>query len=162
MAWVKVGLKDKEFYILDEIYENHISAEELVERLKDHEMLIGKDIESDHDKERQIILKKHGFNSINADKSGKKSDRIKLIKNYKIHVHPRCENFLYEISLYKWKKDRETGKYKDEPIEIFDHLMDAFSYAVIKYIKQADLGASNKIGISKNRKQNVYKSRRGR
>jgi phage terminase large subunit len=163
MAWVKVGIKDGNFYIMDEIYKNRISADELCKLLEEHEMPKGTDIESDHDKERQIILNRHGFSAVNADKSGKKSDRIKMIKNYKIFIHPKCENFIFEINLYKWKKSKITGEYTDEPVEIYDHLLDAFSYAVIRWVKAKQLGAANKIGINKKRVNNpISKGRRGR
>ena len=50
-----------------------------------------------------------------------------------IIVHPRCVNFLTEISNYMWKSDK-FGKKLNEPIDDFNHLMDAMRYALEKYI----------------------------
>lgn len=42
-------------------------------------------------------------------------------------------NFLTEISNYMWKSDR-FGKKLNEPIDDFNHLMDAMRYALEQYI----------------------------
>lgn len=58
---------------------------------------------------------------------------IQWIQDLEIIVHPRCVNFLTEISNYMWKSDR-FGKKLNEPIDDFNHLMDAMRYALEQYI----------------------------
>ena len=58
---------------------------------------------------------------------------IQWIQNLEIIIHPRCINFLTEISNYTWDKDK-FGKMLDGPIDDFNHLMDAMRYALEKYI----------------------------
>ena len=48
----------------------------------------------------------------------------------KIHIHPRCTNTIKEIQAWKWKKDRQTGLYLDEPIEFMDDAMAALRYSI--------------------------------
>jgi phage terminase large subunit len=57
---------------------------------------------------------------------------IDFIQGYKIIVHPQCVNFLTEIQNYIWKKDK-YGKKTNEPIDDFNHLMDAMRYALEPY-----------------------------
>lgn len=66
---------------------------------------------------------------------GKDSVRngIQWIQNLEIIIHPRCVNFLTEISLYQWKKDK-FGKSLNEPEDDNNHLMDAMRYGLERFI----------------------------
>ncbi len=68
---------------------------------------------------------------IKGAKKGKDSvlNGIQWIQDLKIHIHPRCVNFLTEISNYTWDKDK-FGKKLNVPIDDFNHLMDAMRYAL--------------------------------
>ena len=55
---------------------------------------------------------------------------IDFIQDYHIIIHPRCVNFITEISNYTWAKDRKTGNMINKPIDDFNHLMDAMRYAL--------------------------------
>ena len=59
---------------------------------------------------------------------------IQWIQDLEIIIHPRCVNFLTEISNYTWDKDKFDNK-MNKPIDDFNHLMDAMRYALEKYIK---------------------------
>ena len=52
---------------------------------------------------------------------------IQRIQNYKIYVHPRCENTLVELNNYVY--DTKEGKIINKPIDDYNHLMDAMRYA---------------------------------
>jgi phage terminase large subunit len=58
---------------------------------------------------------------------------IQWIQDLEIIIHPRCVNFLTEISNYTWDADK-FGNKLNEPIDDFNHLMDAMRYALEKYI----------------------------
>lgn len=55
---------------------------------------------------------------------------IDYLQDYHIIVHPRCVNFITEISNYTWDTDTKTGKRLNKPIDDFNHLMDAMRYAM--------------------------------
>ena len=59
---------------------------------------------------------------------------VQWIQDFKIIIHPRCVNFLTEISNYTWGKDKFGNKI-NKPIDDFNHLMDAMRYGLEKYIK---------------------------
>lgn len=53
---------------------------------------------------------------------------IAAISEYKIFIHPKCENFISEISRYSFRQDAsENGK--NYPEDKNNHLMDAMRYA---------------------------------
>ena len=47
----------------------------------------------------------------------------------KIIVNSRCQNAIIEFNNYVWKKDKDTDKLLNEPIDEYNHLMDALRYA---------------------------------
>lgn len=72
---------------------------------------------------------------IRGAKKGKDSinNGIQWIQDLEIIVHPRCVNFLTEISNYMWNNDK-FGKRLNVPVDDFNHLMDAMRYALEKWI----------------------------
>ena len=72
---------------------------------------------------------------IKAAKKGKDSinNGIQFIQDLEIVIHPRCVNFITEISNYTWDVDK-FGKKLNVPIDDFNHLLDAMRYAVEPYI----------------------------
>ena len=56
---------------------------------------------------------------------------IANLQDYEIVVHPRCVNFIREISTYVWAQDEKSGAGVNRPDpRCEDHLMDAMRYAV--------------------------------
>lgn len=53
---------------------------------------------------------------------------IAALQEYKMFVHPKCQNTLLELSLYCYKKDK-SGNTLNEPEDRNNHLMDALRYA---------------------------------
>ena len=76
-------------------------------------------------------LKYYGITRAVSALKGKDSIRqgIGRLQDYKIIVHPSCENTVIELNNYVWKKDKDTEKLLNEPIDEYNHLMDALRYA---------------------------------
>lgn len=128
------GLVDKvarEIYVFDEMYEKGMSNEDI--RSKVFEMGYSKErIKADSAEPKSIAyLRKAGLTRIRAAKKGPDSIRagISIIQDYKIIIHPRCVNFITEISNYTWDKDKFDNMI-NKPIDDFNHLMDAMRYAM--------------------------------
>lgn len=131
-----ITLFDKDnsrLYIYDEFYEKGLSNKAIAERIK--ELGYRKErITADSAEPKSIDeLKTYGLNVKGAVK-GKDSivHGIQWIQDLEIIIHPRCVNFLTEISNYTWDTDR-FGKKLNVPIDDFNHLMDALRYAVERY-----------------------------
>ena len=82
-------------------------------------------------------LRDLGLVNIRAARKGKDSVRngIDYLQDFQIIVHPRCVNFITEISNYTWDTDTKSGKRLNVPVDDFNHLMDAMRYGCEDFIK---------------------------
>lgn len=134
-SFAVVGLLvDKEkkiIYVYDEIYEQRITDDERLLLLKNHNWLKEPvHCDSNVPEELHELKKKGAFRFFGVKKGpGSVTSGIQKIRGYTIIVHPKCENFIIEISHYQFKQD-QFGKELPEPKKEFDHLMDAFRYAM--------------------------------
>lgn len=55
---------------------------------------------------------------------------IQFLEDFEIIVHPACHNVQVEFENYVWKKDKVSDKQINEPIDEYNHLIDALRYAV--------------------------------
>ena len=76
-------------------------------------------------------LRQLGLKNITAAAKGKDSilNGIQKLQNYRIFIHPKCVNFITEISNYTWQKDK-GGNSINRPCDMFNHLLDAARYAI--------------------------------
>lgn len=133
-----VDIENKKLYVWDEIYQKGMSNKKIYEEItnagygKEH-------ITGDSAEPKSIDeLKGYGLRIKGAEK-GKDSilNGVQWIQDLEIIIHPRCVNFLTEISNYTWAVDK-FGTKLNKPIDDFNHLMDAMRYALEKYIKKND------------------------
>lgn len=121
----------KRLYVYDEIYEKGLSNKKIYDKIE--ELGYTKErITADSAEPKSIDeLKTLGLRHIKGAKKGKDSinNGIQWIQELEIIIHPRCVNFITEISNYMWAKDKFDKKL-NTPIDDFNHLMDAMRYAL--------------------------------
>lgn len=126
--------KAKQLFVFDEMYEKGLSNRKIADTIQ--EMGYGKErITADSAEPKSIDeLKSLGLRVKGAAK-GKDSVKngIQWIQDLEIVIHPRCVNFITEISNYTWDTDK-FGTKLNVPIDDFNHLMDAMRYGLEKYI----------------------------
>lgn len=126
-----VDISNKIIYVFDEMYEKGMSNERI--HTKVTKMGYAKErITADSAEPKSIDrLRELGLSRIRKARKGKDSinSGIDFIQDFKIIIHPRCVNFLTEISNYTWAIDK-FGKKLNKPIDDFNHLMDAMRYAL--------------------------------
>ena len=131
-----ISKERREIYVTDELYKKALTNNKLAEEIKN--MGYGKErIAADSAEPKSIDeLYDLGLKGISGARKGKDSinNGIQFIQGYKIIVHPRCVNFLTEISNYTWAKDK-FDKPINKPIDMFNHLMDAMRYALEKFME---------------------------
>ena len=132
------GLLDKvnkKIYVFDEIYEKGLSNAAIYQRIENKGF--SKELITADCAEPKSIdeLRGLGLRRITAAKKGKDSimNGIQFIQDYEIIIHPKCVNFLTEISNYTWDKDK-FGNAINKPVDDFNHLMDAMRYAIERHI----------------------------
>ena len=136
-----VDTKAKEIFVFDEMYQKGMS----------NEMIYSEILKMGYAKEKIIAdcaepksiarLKELGLRRIGKARKGRDSinNGIDFIQDFKIYVHPRCVNFLTEISNYTWAEDKFGNKI-NTPIDDFNHLMDAMRYAMQGTIRPTLVG----------------------
>lgn len=130
-----VDVENKRLYVWDELYEKGLSNRKIYEKIS--AMGYSKErITADSAEPKSIDeLRSLGLRHISGAKKGKDSiaNGIQWIQDLEIIIHPRCVNFLTEISNYTWDKDK-FGNALNRPIDDFNHLMDAMRYALESFI----------------------------
>lgn len=132
-----VSLDERKLYVWDEMYKTGLSNRAIYNEVT--RMGYGKErITADSAEPKSIDELKGMGLRITGAKKGKDSIRngIQWIQDLEIIIHPRCVNFLTEISQYQWKKDK-FGKSLNEPDGDNDHLMDAMRYALERFIQKS-------------------------
>ena len=131
-----LDLKEKRLFVFDEMYEKGLSNKRIADTVQ--KMGYGKErITADSAEPKSIDeLKSLGL-KVKAATKGKDSiqNGIQWIQDLEIIIHPRCVNFITEISNYTWDQDK-FGTKLNVPIDDFNHLMDAMRYALEKYITE--------------------------
>ncbi len=129
----------KEIYVFDEHYQKAMSNNDITNMIK-YKGYTKETIIADSAEPKSIDdIKKLGIRRIRAAAKGPDSIRngIQSIQEYKIIIHPKCENFEVEINNYVW--DTKNGSIINKPIDDYNHLMDALRYAMEKKKKSKGL-----------------------
>jgi len=88
-------------------------------------------------------MQRNGYpNIVGVEKwSGSVEDGIAFMRQFeKIIVHPRCSHVVEEMRLYSYKRDRLTGDIRPEPVDAFNHTIDAIRYALGPLIRSPNMG----------------------
>lgn len=126
-----VDTEAKEIYVFDELYKKALTNKMIYSELSTMGYAKEK-VRADNAEPKSIDdLRDLGMSRIKKARKGPDSVKngIQTIQDYKIIIHPSCANFLTEITNYTWKEDK-FGKKLNEPIDDFNHLMDAMRYAL--------------------------------
>lgn len=126
-----IDMKRMEIYIYDEHYQRQMTNKDIASMVK-HKGYLKNLIVADSANPKDIKdLNILGL-SVRGAKKGKDSimNGIRRLQQFKIYIHPRCENMIIEAENYTWTKDKNTGQYIDKPLDNgFCHLWDCLRYS---------------------------------
>ena len=129
-AVIEAGIKDNEYYLSEQLYETHMTNQDLIGKLKEIIKPRNSTIIADSAEPARIDeIKRAGFDIHPANKSVK--DGIDHIKSQKLHVNKNSANLISELRGYKYKEDK-NGNVLEEPVKFRDHLTDAMRYAIYR------------------------------
>ncbi|MDI7817596.1 PBSX family phage terminase large subunit [Clostridioides difficile] len=134
---LRIGFKDGELYICNEIYVREMDTSEIIKianskGLEKNLFMYCDSAEPDRIK----MWKSAGYKAKGVKKGpGSIKAQIDYLKQLRIHVHPSCINTIKEIQQWKWKQDERTGLYLDEPVEFMDDAMAALRYSIDNKLK---------------------------
>ncbi len=126
---------NRTLYVFDEMYGRAMTNEDIAEKIIS--MGYSKErIRADSAEPKSIHrLKTLGLLRVKPVKKSGINSGIDYIQCCKIIIHPKCSNFIKEISNYTWEKDKKTSMLTNTPVDKDNHLMDAMRYALEDYIR---------------------------
>lgn len=125
-----IDLDNMEIFIFDEHYQKAMSNKMIADMIK-YKGYAKERIVGDSSEPKSIDdIKRQGIYRIKGARKGKDSilNGIQYIQDFKIYVHPKCENTIIELSNYVW--DTKEGNVINKPIDDYNHLMDALRYSL--------------------------------
>ena len=129
---VKADMKNKKLYILEEYVKTGMMNDELANVIR--QLGYAKErITADSAEKKSIAeMKREGVERIKPSMKGADSiiAGIQFISQFDIIVDERCYKTIEELDNYTWKKDKQTEEYYNEPVDTYNHCIDALRYAV--------------------------------
>ena len=130
VALVAIYKYDTNLIIDEVIYRKGVLNSELSSLMKQNG--VTGEIFCDSSEPKSIAeLKRYGH-QVKPVEKGRDSVKfgIQLIQEYKLLVTKQSTNILEELSKYMWKRNRDGG-YDPEPIDMYNHAMDAMRYGIM-------------------------------
>lgn len=127
-----VNVKERKIYVYDEHFQTGMLNNHIAEMIKGK----GLDnllIRADSAEQKSIEeIRQHGVRKIVPAKKGPGSVMagIQKLQQFEIIVRPNCMNLKEELENYSWIKDKHTNEYLNEPIDAFNHGLDALRYSM--------------------------------
>lgn len=141
IIWGRYDKSNKTIYITNEYFKKGMMNDEIAEVIKS--LGISKEvIIADCAEQKSITeIKKHGINRIRPCSKGKDSviHGLQWISQNTIIIDERCKELIEEFENYTWKKDKKTDEYINEPIDSFNHGIDALRYGLEQEMKGASI-----------------------
>ncbi|HEM4055892.1 TPA: PBSX family phage terminase large subunit [Streptococcus suis] len=129
---VKIDDENKKLYIIEEYVRKNLTNDKIAEAIQN--LGYGKEeIRADSaEKKSNQELRNSGIPRIIDAKKGPGSvmQGIQYILQYDIVVDERCVKTIEELENYTWKKDKATNEYINEPVDSYNHCLDAVRYAI--------------------------------
>ncbi len=136
IVWGFIDTAKKRIYVTGEYVKRGMKNNDIAETMAD--LGLCKDKSYGDCAERKSIdeIRDKGVN-IEPTEKGKDSiiHGIQWIQQYELIVDERCFKVIEELENYTWKKDKKTGEYLNDPVDTFNHTIDAIRYGLNKYIK---------------------------
>lgn len=136
---IKIDDENRRLYIVEEYVRKGLTNDKIAEAIKT--LGYSKEIiraDSAEKKSNQELRNLDIPRVIDVMKGpGSVMQGIQYILQYEIIVDERCVKTIEELENYTWKKDRATSEYINEPVDSYNHCLDAMRYAIQDRIFQA-------------------------
>lgn len=129
---VKIDEQNKVLYIVEEYVRKNLTNDKIANAIID----LGyskEEIKADSaEKKSNQELRNLGIRRLTDAQKGPGSvmQGIQYIMQYDIVVDERCVKTIEELENYTWKKDKKTNEYINEPVDSYNHCIDAIRYAI--------------------------------
>lgn len=132
-ANVDVFMQNGELWIDELLYETGLTNQDISGRFLSLGLPKSRGIIADSAEPKSIEeIRRMGW-QIEAAQKGPDSINISIssLKNYRLNITKRSTNLRKELMNYKWKVNRTTGNPMNEPVDYFNHAIDALRYVAL-------------------------------
>ena len=138
---VRIDDENKRLYVVEEFVKKGLTNDKIAEAIK----ALGyakEEIQADSaEKKSNQELRNLGIARVVDVKKGPGSvmQGIQYLLQYDWIVDERCVKLIEELENYTWKKDKKTNEYTNEPVDSYNHCIDAIRYALQNRIYKAKI-----------------------
>lgn len=136
---IKIDDENRRLYIVEEYVRKGLTNDKIAEAIKalgySKEIIRADSAEKKSNQELRNLDIPRVIDVIKGP--GSVMQGIQYILQYEIIVDERCVKTIEELENYTWKKDRATSEYINEPVDSYNHCLDAMRYAIQDRIFQA-------------------------
>lgn len=136
---IKIDDENRRLYIVEEYVRKGLTNDKIAEAIKalgySKEIIRADSAEKKSNQELRNLDIPRVIDVIKGP--GSVMQGIQYILQYEIIVDERCVKTIEELENYTWKKDRATNEYINEPVDSYNHCLDAMRYAIQDRIFQA-------------------------
>lgn len=94
-------------------------------------------------------IRRKGYNVIGVKKGGGSvASGIEILDRYHINVCKSSADLIDELTKYKWKTDKQTNEQINEPIDKYNHAIDAIRYVAMERLRNEETKGQFGFGIS--------------
>jgi len=137
-ALINCGTKGQGLYLDEVVYENNLTSSTKSEMMANRGVPMSAKIIADRNPEAIEELRTKGYHNIRAAAKGPGSVKagISLMKSFDLFITARSRNLKIELDHYAWQLDRHTEQPTGEPIDKWNHAIDAARYWTIDNISK--------------------------
>lgn len=137
-AFVDVFMQNGELWIDERLYSTNLTNQDISKELIT-QGLKGRAIIADSAEPKSIEeIRRMGWTIEPAIKGPDSINiSISVLKNYRLNITKHSTNLRKELMNYKWKIDRLTGNPTNEPVDCFNHALDALRYVALNRLRQS-------------------------
>lgn len=138
-ATVDIYMQNGELWLQEGLYEHGLTNPDIAKRVNEGKPR-GFQVIADSAEPKSIEeLRRLG---VKIEPAMKGPDSIKnsidILKRYTLNVTRGSVNLRKELNNYKWKVDKATGKATNEPIDAFNHALDAVRYVALNRLNHGN------------------------
>lgn len=134
-AMVDVYKYDGKLWLDEVCYLHGLTNDKIAERLRGFNNMVVAD-----SAEMKSITEIHNYGIRYIEPARKGSDSVRagidILRRYELMVTKRSLNLIFELRNYKWKENKITGETMGEPVDRWNHLLDAARYVALNRLAE--------------------------
>lgn len=140
ISWGYYKPKTKTLLITGEYEKTGMTNDKVAEVLKSLGLSKERVVADSAEQKSIAEIKKMGIKRIKSAEKGPGSvlNGIDKLQRCDIIIDERCIKTIEEFENYTWVKDKKTGEYINEPVDLFNHHIDAIRYGIQTVINKKD------------------------